>query len=74
MASGGFATMLQGVLETVANSGRSGEQQAAAAIAGQGDLTQVVTSVAEAEVMLHSIVAIRDRAIEAYKDIMHMPI
>jgi flagellar hook-basal body complex protein FliE len=44
------------------------------AISGGGNLTEVVTAVARAELALQSTVAIRDRVVQAYQDIMRMPI
>jgi flagellar hook-basal body complex protein FliE len=44
------------------------------AIAGGGNLTEVVTAVSRAELALQSTVAIRDRVVQAYQDIMRMPI
>jgi flagellar hook-basal body complex protein FliE len=43
-------------------------------VAGGGDLTSVVTAVSEAELTLQTVIAVRDRVIEAYKDIMRMPV
>ena len=54
--------------------GRESERLSLAAVAEQADLSQVVTAVAEAETMLNTVVAVRDRVVEAYKDIMRMPI
>lgn len=69
-----FADMVQHSLSETIQQQRSTETQAANAVAGRGDLTGVVTSVAESEVALQAVVAVRDRVIEAYKDIMRMPI
>jgi len=44
------------------------------AIAGTGNLTDVVSAVAKAELTLQTTVAIRDRVVQAYQDIMRMPI
>jgi flagellar hook-basal body complex protein FliE len=41
---------------------------------GQGDLTQIVTSVTQAQLALQTTVALRDRMVEAYQSIMNMPI
>lgn len=73
-AAGSFGAALQGVLEQGIAASKAGEKAAEAGIAGKTDLAGVVSAVAEAEVMLQSVVAIRDRAVEAYKDIMRMPI
>ena len=45
-----------------------------AAAAGKADIVDVVSSVTNAEVTLQAVVAVRDKVIEAYQDIMKMPI
>jgi flagellar hook-basal body complex protein FliE len=37
-------------------------------------MTDVVTAVADAETALNTVVAIRDRVINAYQDIIKMPV
>jgi flagellar hook-basal body complex protein FliE len=44
------------------------------AIAGKADLTEVVTAVTNAEITLKTVLAIRDRVIQAYQEIARMPI
>jgi flagellar hook-basal body complex protein FliE len=44
------------------------------ALAGQADLTDVVIAVTNAEVTLQTVVAIRDRVIQAYQEIIRMPL
>jgi flagellar hook-basal body complex protein FliE len=45
------------------------------AVSGQGgDLNNVVMAVANAEVSLQAAVAVRDKVIQAYMDIVRMPI
>ena len=46
----------------------------AAAIQNKADLTEVVTAITNAEVTLQTVVAVRDRMISAYQQIMRMPI
>jgi Flagellar hook-basal body protein len=69
-----FADMVQSSLNQAIQQQRGAETQAISAVSGRGDLTAVVTSVAEAEVALQAVVAVRDRVVEAYKDILRMPI
>ena len=71
---GGFADMVRRAVDEVVDGQKAAEGQAAQAVAGKGDLSGVVAAVAEAEVTLQAVVAVRDRVIEAYKDIMRMPI
>jgi flagellar hook-basal body complex protein FliE len=73
-AGAGFSTMLQGALDTVAQTGKAAEAQALAAASGKADIVDVVTAVAESEAALETLVAVRDRVIAAYEDIMRMPI
>ncbi|MCU0838853.1 MAG: flagellar hook-basal body complex protein FliE [Rhodospirillales bacterium] len=73
-ASGSFADTMNALLQDAVETGAGSEQKAMSAIADRKDLAGVVTAVAEAEVALQSVIAIRDRAVEAYKDIMRMPI
>ena len=71
---GGFGSALARALEGAVDAGRQADQQSMQAIASGGNLTDVVTAVARAELALQSTVAIRDRVVQAYQDIMRMPI
>ena len=53
---------------------RGGEKAALSAAVGKPDLTQVVTAVSNAEVTLQAAVAVRDKVIQAYLDVIRMPI
>ena len=55
------------------NTMREGERMSAAAVAGNADLTDVVMAVNNAEITLQSVVAVRDRVISAYQEILRMP-
>ena len=46
----------------------------AAAAAGKANIDQVVVAVAEAETTLNTVVAVRDKVLEAYREILRMPI
>jgi flagellar hook-basal body complex protein FliE len=69
-----FAGLLQGAVDGVAQKGKAAEMQAAAAAGGSADIVDVVTAVAESEAALETLVAVRDKVIAAYEDIMRMPI
>ena len=43
-------------------------------ITGKADIQDVVLAVSNAEIALETVVAVRDTAIKAYKEIMSMPI
>ena len=71
---GGFAGVLGRALDGAVSTGKQADAQAMAAIGGHGDLTQVVTAVSQAELALQTTVAMRDRVLQAYQDIIKMPI
>jgi flagellar hook-basal body complex protein FliE len=69
-----FSAMLNRALEGVVSTGKQADAQAAQAISGHGDLASVVTAVSRAQLALQTTVAVRDRMIQAYQDIIKMPI
>lgn len=71
---GSFATMVKEALGDVVSQAKQGETQSTSALSHNADLSQVVTAVAEAEVALQTIVAVRNRVVQAYQEIMRMPI
>jgi flagellar hook-basal body complex protein FliE len=78
-ASGGepraasFGDLLEQVLSDAVDSGQRSETQATQAVAGGTNLQQVVEAVNAAELTLQTVVAVRDRIISAYQEIMRMP-
>lgn len=70
----GFGAMLQRALNGSVETGHAAETKAMQAIAGGGNLTEVVTALSRAELALQTATAIRDRVVQAYQDIMKMPI
>ena len=73
-AGGDFASLLRDATEGVAGIGRKADAAAMSAATGRADLVDVVTAVAESETALQTLVAVRDRMISAYEEIMRMPI
>jgi flagellar hook-basal body complex protein FliE len=73
-AGGNFADMVQGATQSAIDSVQSGEAASVTAAAGKADLSDVVTAVTNAEVTLQTVVAVRDRVIQAYQEILRMPI
>lgn len=53
---------------------KAGEQMSARAVTGEASLPEVVQAVNAAEMTLSTVVAVRDRLISAYQEIMRMPI
>ncbi|MND08593.1 flagellar hook-basal body protein FliE [compost metagenome] len=53
---------------------RKAEALTEKAVVGQAELMDVVTAVSNAEMTLQTVVAVRDRVLNAYQEIMRMPI
>ena len=70
---GPFSNLVTGYLNQAAQLGQTSEQLAIQGIQGQANLTDVVTAVSEAEVTLQTVVAVRDKVVEAYREILRMP-
>lgn len=51
-----------------------GEKMSAQAVIGKANLTDVVEAVTNAELTLQTVIALRDRMLGAYQEIMRMPI
>lgn len=71
---GSFQELLGQAVDTVREAGNNVEAQTMASTQGTGDMIDVVTAVAETEIALQSMVALRDRVIQSYQEIMRMPI
>jgi flagellar hook-basal body complex protein FliE len=72
--SGDFAAMIGKALESTADAGRKADVQTASVATGRADVVDVVTAVAESEAAIETLVAVRDRVIAAYEEIMRMPV
>lgn len=73
-ASTGFGDFLSHAMNDAIGSMKAGETAAAQQAAGQGDIVNVVNAVNQAEITLDTVVAVRDKVIQAYQSIMQMPI
>lgn len=69
-----FGEFLKDQINDVVETGNHGEKMAISAMAGDAELVDVVTAISAAEVTLETVVAVRDKVLGAYNDIMRMPI
>ena len=70
----GFSDVLREATEGAMSSLREGEVQSLKAAAGTADINDVVMAVGKAEMTLQTVVTLRDRVIQAYQEIIRMPI
>ncbi len=69
-----FGKLVQNALGDATTSVRQAESAGMAAVAGKADIVNVVTAIAQAETTLETVMAVRDQVIQAYQEIMRMPI
>jgi flagellar hook-basal body complex protein FliE len=69
-----FFELLGKMAENSIDSGKKAEELTAKAVVGQADLMDVVQAMSNAELTLQTVVAVRDRVVNAYQEIMRMPI
>jgi flagellar hook-basal body complex protein FliE len=69
-----FTSVLKEAMDAVKETGRKSDVQTQAVVAGKSNMVDVVTAVAETEVAIDAVVAVRDKVISAYEEIMRMPI
>ncbi|PCJ97568.1 MAG: flagellar hook-basal body complex protein FliE [Zetaproteobacteria bacterium] len=69
-----FADFMKQNISQAVETMKSGEEMSAKAIAGKASTIDVVQAVTSAELTLQTVVAVRDKMIGAYQEIMRMPI
>jgi flagellar hook-basal body complex protein FliE len=73
-AQSSFGSAISQALDQAVQSGHIADTQAMQALSGGGNLTDVVTALSHAEMTLQTATAVRDRMVQAYQDIIKMPI
>jgi flagellar hook-basal body complex protein FliE len=69
-----FGALLQESIAGVAHAGRNADVQAQSLASGKANIVDLVTAVAESETAISTLVSVRDRVIQAYQQILQMPI
>jgi flagellar hook-basal body complex protein FliE len=72
---GNFAELLQGLIKQTNQA--QGQAQSLTLAAASGDnvpLHEVVQAITQAQLTLQTLTAVRDRAVEAYQEVIRMPI
>jgi flagellar hook-basal body complex protein FliE len=69
-----FSALLKDAIGNVVEAGKKSDAQTVAMASGKANVMDVVTAVAETDVAVSTLVSVRDRVIQAYEDIMRMPI
>jgi flagellar hook-basal body complex protein FliE len=69
-----FGATLQRAMQGAVDDFHATDTKVTEALTGGGNLTDVVTALSRAELTLQTATAVRDRVVQAYQDIMKMPI
>ncbi len=69
-----FGAFIRDAAQSSIQTLRQGDEMAQKAVVGEATLPDVVQAVTAAELTLQQVVAVRDKLVSAYKDIMQMPI
>ncbi|MCC6471181.1 MAG: flagellar hook-basal body complex protein FliE [Alphaproteobacteria bacterium] len=68
-----FAGALKSAIGSVVDDVHSSEKATVAGIAGKTGLAEVVNAVNNADVALQAALAVRDRMVQAYQEVLRMP-
>ncbi len=68
-----FADFVQGAMQDAVATGHQAESAALNMATGNGDIVDVVTAISAAEMTIETVVAVRDKMVSAYQEIMRMP-
>src|SRR5215467_4917203 len=73
-AGSSFGALVQEALNGAVDAGHKSDAQTRSAAAGKTNMVDLVTAVAESETAIAALVSVRDRVIQAYQQILQMPI
>ena len=71
---GEFADLVKSAIQEAVKIGQRSEQLSIQGINDKADISKVVTAVNEAELTLQTVVTVRDKVLDAYNEIIRMPI
>ena len=65
-----FGDVLKQSLQTAVDLQHKSEKVSGQALIGKADMTDVLQAVTDAEMALNTVLAVRDKVVQAYKDVM----
>jgi flagellar hook-basal body complex protein FliE len=69
-----FGKLLSEGLQGVMDAGKTSDKLSLDLVNGKANVVDVVTAISQTELAMESMVAVRDKVISAYEEIMRMPI
>ncbi len=70
---GEFADLVKSAIKEAVRIGERSETLSIQGISDKADISKVVTAVSEAELTLQTVITVRDKVLDAYKQILRMP-
>ena len=69
-----FGKLLSDQIQGVIEAGKTSDKMSLDLVNGKANVVDVVTAISQTELAMQSMVAVRDKVISAYEEIMRMPI
>ena len=69
-----FGEVLKASIGNAIDAQTKSEQVGAKALVGKADMSEVLAAVNDAEIALNTVLAVRDRVVQAYETVMRTPI
>lgn len=69
-----FGDVLKESVTSAIDAQHTSENVSAKALVGKADMTEVLQAVNDAEIALNTVLAVRDRVVQAYETVMRTPI
>jgi flagellar hook-basal body complex protein FliE len=69
-----FGKFLSEHIQGVVDAGKASDKMSLDLVNGKANVVDVVTAISQTELAMQSMVAVRDKVISAYEEIMRMPI
>jgi len=69
-----FGKLLADQVQSVVDAGKTSDKMSLDLVNGKANVVDVVTAISQTELAMESMVAVRDKVISAYEEIMRMPI
>ena len=69
-----FGKLLSDQVQGVIDAGKTSDQMSLDLVNGKANVVDVVTAISQTQLAMESMVAVRDKVISAYEEIMRMPI
>lgn len=68
-----FSSLVKDSLQSAINMQHKSEQVSGKALAGKADMTDVLQAITDAEMALNTVLAVRDKVVQAYEQVMRTP-